>query len=422
MTKSIDKKLAILESYLNENGHVGEAIGVSSLRDSKLVSTARSISEGRCAPPTPSDSCHDCDKVSEDIHMVIAYPANSKEYPKIKRMVRWHTDEAAQIDETSHVITGADEVSSPYGVNGWKNEACNRGIKLRQAIPMTLNGRTSDYIVVRILNPTPAECEGPDCGKEPLKIIVRDTINNKNYGTTENPIEVPRPIEYTYRVTGWVKPNCTISNEEIELTEDQFMRTCFLPNDNSLPNDPDRAHITEYYTTDYSDSKETAAWVDWVSAKEVLDVESSAMLSQTSSCPSPDPQPEGACPKILDADKYLDLIITSPETTSKHGHESPINVSVELKTKNGSAIPEDWLVKVFYTDRRTIDKRLSEGGPHAGAFCSNLGKVSDGNYSGRITIEHVNPGIFQMWATVLCGPKTLTRSNPIWLEKNKVGD
>ena len=104
----IDKKLAILESYLNENGHVGEAIGVSNLRDSKLVSNARSISEGRCAPPTPSDSCHDCDKVSEDIHMVIAYPANSKEYPKIKRMVRWHIDEAAQIDETSHVITGAD--------------------------------------------------------------------------------------------------------------------------------------------------------------------------------------------------------------------------------------------------------------------------------------------------------------------------
>jgi hypothetical protein len=429
MTKSIDKKLAILESYLNENGHVGEAIGVSELRDDDIVAVAKSISEGKCIPPVPEDSCHNCDKFDSETYMVIAYPAKSKEYPKIRRMVRWHTGESAESDETSHVITGADEVASRYGVAGWKNEACDRGIKLGQFIPMRNSaGRVSDYKVVEILNPTPSKCEGPDCGKDPLKIIVQDIAAEEEnpiepeepmlYGTKENPIEIPRPIEYTYKVTGYVKPDCTISNQEIELTEEQFMRTCFLSNDAFLSNNPGQAHVTDFYTRD-----DAASYVSTLVGKMILDVESDAMADQRSHCPNPAVPSGDTCPSILDYYKEIELKITSPEGGSEHGPTTPVDVSVELKfrTKEES-VPDHWGVKVFYTDRRNRGSD-THAGPLSGAFCTNLTKVGDGKYVGRMGIEHIRPGIFQAWATVFCGDDAVGRmSQPILLTKKKIGE
>ncbi len=403
MTKTVEQKLSNLKSYLAKNGHLNEAVNVARLIDDSIEVTARSLAEGMCAPVNTNASCYTCDEGEGDTdnYTTFVLPAASREYPKITRLKRYHQDEASRRDEASHVLTGTGEAKR--GIEAWKNRACQR-LKGLPSVGSIIRFRNQDAMIVNITGGGREVCTGPDCQYEPAIATVQ--VENPETGEIiQYPVKIPRPI-YSYQITGHLTPNCQISNEKVLLTEEQFMRTCFVYNDNTLS---DYAHHSDRYTRDLSrDAPSDAAKI---LAAPIERIESEARKNQQGGCPDHDVN--GECPTIMSVMNVFEVSFITPEERDEFEYGSTIPIKAELKMNNGS-IDDNYFLRVYYHDRR-LQGTDPRGGAYSGAFCTNLGRTTksdDGKsaiFEGSMDATKIMPGIFRAYIAVVCGGKILHR-------------
>jgi hypothetical protein len=415
---SVDKKLLALESYLKENGHGSESIGVSRIRKESFEK-ASSVSGGKCSDAVMKAEigkrCFECDELEEaDNYRHIMVKAEKDDYPVITEYTVDHVGKSRTA--TGRTLVGHHAMVSKTGVMKWKEDACKRlsGVTYEPGDMITVGlpeiGRV-EVPIIAVDNPSPGECSGKDCDKTQIKL----TIKIPDVGAIKpNPLAEyqgktftifrTKPLRFEYKIVGFLDDDCAFNESLYEnLTDEQFIRTCFKYSSGI----PDEQHNRQPFVSD------DAAYVYGEWADKIIEIEDSARGNPGSSCRFG----KGSdCPDIGSHEFKIDIKSPQDGATYKSG-SGGLNASVNITTEDGESIPKEYVATLYYHDLgNPFDAERTQAS--SGMFCGNLGRVSDKVYSARMSFDRLNTGNVpgkklgvDYWIAISCGNDIIFRSN-----------